>query len=106
MARSPVAKRLKEARLLSNLSQKKLGIAAGFDKFSTSPRMNNYERSRHEPDFSTLKAIAKVLRLPVAYFYAESSNLAAMIKLFHLLTEEQQREIIKKLEEATLRREK
>lgn len=80
---SPVPKRLKEARLAMGISQKKLGIAAGMDEFSASARMNHYEIGRHTPDYSTLNRIATVLNLPVAYFYAESSELAELIKFFY-----------------------
>ena len=82
MAESPVCKRLREARLAAGLSQKKLGIAAGMDEFSASSRMNHYEIGRHQPDYETLKRIANVLKLPVAYFYAESESLAQLIKWF------------------------
>lgn len=82
MAITPVCKRLKEARLAAGLSQKKLGIAAGIDEFSASARMNQYEKGQHTPDFLTLKRIARVLKLPVAYFYAETDDLAKWIFLF------------------------
>jgi transcriptional regulator with XRE-family HTH domain len=85
MAQSPIHKRLKEAREAAKLSQKKLGIGAGMDEFSASSRMNHYEKGRHTPDYSMLKRIAKVLKLPVAYFYAEKDELAELIKLFHQL---------------------
>ena len=82
MAKSPVAKRLKEARLVAGLSQKSLGIAAGIDEFSASARMNQYETGKHTPDYSTLTLIAKILKLPVAYFYSDSDELAKFIALF------------------------
>lgn len=85
MVQSPIQKRLKEARKAAKLSQKKLGIEAGIDEFSASARMNHYEKGRHTPDYSMLKRIAKVLKLPVAYFYAERDELAEIIKLFHQL---------------------
>lgn len=85
MDSSPLRKRLKEARLAAKLSQKKLGIAAGMDEFSASARMNHYEQGRHTPDFATLKRIAKVLKVPVAYFYAETDDLAQWIKSFQKL---------------------
>ncbi|KTD04171.1 helix-turn-helix domain-containing protein [Legionella feeleii] len=86
---SPLCKRLKEARLAANFSQKKLGIEAGMDQFSASARMNHYEMGRHTPDYSTLKRIATVLNLPVAYFYAESDELAEFIKVFNRLKKEE-----------------
>ncbi len=85
MSGSPLSKRLKEARLAANYSQKKLGIEAGMDQFSASARMNHYEMGRHTPDYSTLQRIATVLKLPVAYFYADSDDLATVIKEFDRL---------------------
>lgn len=94
---SPVPKRLKEARISSGLSQKSLGIAAGIDEFSASARMNQYETGKHTPDYSTLVLIAKVLKLPVAYFYAESDELATLIQLFTKLSKIQRNSILKTL---------
>ncbi len=82
---SPLCKRLKEARLSAKFSQKILGIEAGMDQFSASARMNHYEMGRHTPDYSTLKRIATVLNLPVAYFYTDSDELAELIKIFSRL---------------------
>lgn len=79
---SVVAKRLREARLAKGLSQKRLGIAAGIDEFSASPRMNQYERGKHIPDYSTLERLAEVLDVPVPYFYAADDELAEWVKLF------------------------
>lgn len=97
MSDSPLCKRLKEARLSANYSQKKLGIEAGMDQFSASARMNHYEMGRHTPDYSTLKRIATVLKLPVAYFYAEPDELAELIKLFNELKETEQITLLKTL---------
>lgn len=82
MNNSPLPKRLKEARLAANLSQKELGIAAGIDQFSASPRINQYETGKHSPDFLTLKNLAIVLSVPTAFFYAEEDDLAEIIKSF------------------------
>ena len=97
MVDSPLCRRLKEARLAANLSQKKLGIAAGMDEFSASARMNHYETGRHTPDYSMLERIANVVRLPVAYFYAESDELAECVKLFTQLKKQHQRLILKEI---------
>ncbi|MEZ7493379.1 helix-turn-helix transcriptional regulator [Pseudoalteromonas arctica] len=76
---SPFPKRLKEARLAKGLSQKKLGILAGMDQFAASPRMNQYEKGVHSPDFQTVRALAKVLEVPTAFFYCEEDELAGLI---------------------------
>ncbi|MBF0295595.1 MAG: helix-turn-helix transcriptional regulator [Magnetococcales bacterium] len=82
MSRTPIPKRLKEARDRVGLSQTELGVAAGMDPSGASPRMNQYERDRHVPDFQTVKRIAAVLGYPVPYFYAEDDDLAEI--LLHL----------------------
>jgi transcriptional regulator with XRE-family HTH domain len=94
---SPVPKRLKEARLAANISQKKLGIASGMDEFSASARMNHYEIGRHTPDYTTLKRIAEILKTPVAYFYAEEDELAKCIILFNKLSHAKKLSLLDKL---------
>jgi transcriptional regulator with XRE-family HTH domain len=82
MKKSPVSKRIKEARLAANLTQKKLGMMAGMSQGAASGRMNHYEKGRHAPEFETLCGIAKALKLPLPYFYADSDELAEWIKSF------------------------
>ncbi|MDI9819925.1 MULTISPECIES: helix-turn-helix domain-containing protein [unclassified Legionella] len=89
MVDSPLPKRLKEARKIVGLSQRKLGVATGMDEFSAGPRVNQYETGKHTPDFLTLKRIADVLFVPTAYFYAEEDNLAEIIRLLGRLNPEQ-----------------
>lgn len=79
------AYRLKEARLKAGLSQKKLGIAAGIDPFVASTRINRYEKGVHEPDHGTARRLAKVLGLPLAYFYTEEDDLARIIEAYSKL---------------------
>lgn len=81
-----VGKRIREARLRAGLSQKQLGIKAGIDEFVASPRVNQYERGKHAPDFSTAERLAQVLGVPVAYFYAKEDHLADWILAFRELT--------------------
>lgn len=94
MIKSPLAKRLKEARVAADLSQKKLGIAAGMDEFTSSARMNQYETGKHVPDYVTLKQIVKVLKVPVAYFYAEDQVLAELMILYFRLSKSRQEKIL------------
>lgn len=89
--KAPVAKRLKAARKESGFSQKELGIRAGFDESTASARMNQYETGKHVPDFSSLRQIAKVLKMDPAYFYCESDHLAELVKKYSRLTKAQQR---------------
>jgi len=82
---SVFARRLKQARKAAGLSQEKLGVLAGIDEMSASARMNQYERSKHEPDFSMAERIAKVLSLPVAFFYCDDEQEAKLLAAFHRL---------------------
>ncbi len=92
--KSPVSKRLREARISADLSQKSLGIKAGIDQFSASARMNQYETDKHVPDFGTIKHIAKVLKLPSAYFYCEDDKLALLISRWPVLSKKKQQQIL------------
>lgn len=76
---SVITKRLQEARLAAGISQKQLGIVAGIDEFSASPRINQYERGKHVPDFTTLERLASVLNVPTPYFYTRDDDLARLI---------------------------
>ena len=78
----PFARRMKTAREQLGISQMELGVRAGIDEFSSSARINQYERGKHAPDFLTVRNLAKVLEVPTAYFYAEDDNLAELIMLF------------------------
>jgi transcriptional regulator with XRE-family HTH domain len=89
-----VAKRLKEARLRADLSQRQLGIMAGIDEFSASPRINQYERGKHEPDLRTLTRLAAVLQVPVSYFYCDDPELAQVILGFSKLKRPQRKKVL------------
>ncbi|GAB2502383.1 hypothetical protein GCM10027266_21190 [Arenimonas alkanexedens] len=71
--------RLSDARTEASLSQKALGILAGLDPSVASPRINQYERGVHSPSFPILVALARVLKVPVAYFYCQDEDSAAML---------------------------
>jgi transcriptional regulator with XRE-family HTH domain len=95
---SPIGKRLKEARNRLGLSQKDLGIKAGIDEFSASPRINQYETGKHEPNYYNVARLAKVLNLPPAYFYAQDQQIADLIALFGQLTKAQKKALIQQAE--------
>jgi len=94
---SVVAKRLREARTRAELSQKQLGIKAGIDEFSASPRINQYERGKHAPDYSTVERLAKVLKVPTPFFYAGDDDLAKIILLLGALSPKARKQLLTKL---------
>lgn len=77
-----VAKRLREARERAGISQKQLGIKAGIDEFSASPRINQYERGKHMPDLLTAERLCRILNVPTPYLYAKDDELAEWILLY------------------------
>jgi len=94
--------RLKEARKEAGLSQEKLGVLAGIDEASASARMNHYERDKHEPDFSMVERLAKVLNVPEAYFYAKDEDVAQIIIQVHRMDKSQKiliRDYIKQIKD-------
>lgn len=93
----PIPKRLKAARLRAKLSQRQLGIAADIDEFSASPRINQYERGKHTPDFHTAERLAKVLGCPTTYLYTREDDLAEFILLWANLPERQRRRLLSQL---------
>lgn len=95
-------KRLKEARLAAGLSQKRLGIAAGIDEFVASTRINRYEKGVHEADIHTAQKLAQMLNVPLAYFYVENDQLAAIVMNFDKLSEEDKEKIIHLIDNRTL----
>jgi transcriptional regulator with XRE-family HTH domain len=94
---SVIAERLKEARTRAGISQKQLGVMAGIDAFSASPRINQYERGKHEPDLRTLARLAAVLEVPVAYFYCEDPELAQVVVGFSRLRKGDRKKILASL---------
>lgn len=77
---------MKMARERIGISQMELGVRAGIDESSASARINQYERGKHTPDFSTTRHLAKVLGVPPAYFYTDDEGLAGLIMTFGNLT--------------------
>jgi transcriptional regulator with XRE-family HTH domain len=77
---------MKEARKHAGLSQERLGVLAGIDEMSSSARMNQYERGKHEPDYSMVERIAKVLNVPESYFYAKDDEAAWLQVVFHRMS--------------------
>lgn len=92
---SVITKRLYEARTAAGISQKQLGIAAGIDEFSASPRINQYERGVHVPDFATLERLALVLKVPTPYFYTRDDDLAKLILRYGQINAVEKLELMK-----------
>lgn len=91
---SPLLLRLKEARIRKGLTQQQLGALLGLEQNNASARMNQYERGKHTPDYDTLKRIADILDVPVAYFYCEDKLEAEILEAMHRLQPEQKQALL------------
>ena len=91
---SIVARRLREARLRAGIAQDRLGVLIGLDEGSSSARMSRYETGVHEPPLHVVQLLAKVLRVPAAYFYAEDDSLAEWILMYSRLKAADRRTLI------------
>ena len=88
--------RLKQARLAAGLSQKMLGIEAGIDPFVASARINRYELGKHKTDLLTVRKLAEVLKVPMAFFYSDTDDDIAELLLGHARASEDVRQKVKK----------
>lgn len=79
------------------LSQKNLGILAGIDEFAASARINRYEKGVHQASIEVVRHLAKVLEVPVAYFYTEDDELASLVRLWPKLDPEKKKSILQQL---------
>lgn len=87
MPKSPPTKsifgrRLREARLRSGIAQDRLGVMIGLDEGCSSARMSRYENGVHEPPFPIIESIAKLLNVPVAYFFCDDDRLAEIMRVY------------------------
>lgn len=71
------------------MSQKALGMQAGIDQFSASPRMNQYEKGKHLPDLLMMEHLAAATGVPLPYFFAQEDELAEVLVLWGKLGEEE-----------------
>jgi transcriptional regulator with XRE-family HTH domain len=105
MAKHPIfALRLAQARERAGLSQKQLGILAGLDPTVASPRINQYERGKHEPKLETAKQLAEVLGIPAAFLYTEDDMLAELLIRWSSLSLLKRKALLKQLETSAPRK--
>lgn len=71
--------RLRAAREAAGIPQDKLGVLIGIDETCSSARISRYETGAHQPPYETAELLAKVLRVPVEYFYCRSEALGGLL---------------------------
>lgn len=87
-------RRMREARKLAGIPQDKLGVAIGLDEGTASARISRYETGAHAPPYDVASKLARVLRVPVAYFYCEDDALACLIVSWGEASESQRQNIM------------
>jgi transcriptional regulator with XRE-family HTH domain len=100
------ARRLAQARERAGLSQKQLGILAGLNLAVFSPRINQYERGKHEPQIKTAKQLAELLGIPAAFLYTEDDLLAQLLLQWNDLSIRQKKDVLKSIENTPAKRER
>jgi transcriptional regulator with XRE-family HTH domain len=71
-----VGRRLREARIASQLTQDALGVAIGLDEGTACIRISRYESGVHSPSLDVLPRLASVLGVPVAFLVTEDDLFA------------------------------
>lgn len=90
-------RRLRERRSLSGLSQEALGIAIGLDETSSRARISRYELGVNEPSLAISRLLAKVLGVPLGYFYCDDDLEAEALLIIHTVTQDQKQRIVEAL---------
>ena len=84
-----VGDRLKRFRKRKNLTQKKLGLGAGFDKLAADVRIAQYESGTRRPKGKQIGALASVLNVqPSALEIPDIKNYEALFQLLFALEDE------------------
>lgn len=94
------ARRLAQARVRAGLTQTQLGLKAGLEPSVASPRINQYEHGKHEPQIATAKRLAKALNVPPAFLYTEDELLAKLLLRWTELTLDERRGLLRQADQA------
>lgn len=80
------------------MSQRELGRRVGMKDDAASPRINQYESGTHVPRSDTVEAIARELKIPASFLFADGDRLARMILAFSQLSATEQERVTRALE--------
>ena len=79
------------------MSQEALATAAGIDEFSASARISQYETGKHLPRYEIACRLAGVLKVSVAFLYANDDSTAEMLLLWEAATSSARQRAVKAL---------
>lgn len=89
-----LGKRLREIRKSKKMTLEDLGVAIGLEESSASTRISRYENGIHSIELNTAERIAKVLDVPLSFFYASTDDLAELNQIFYSLDEDKKIELL------------
>lgn len=89
------ARRLLQARTAAGLSQRQLGVRAGLEPSVASPRVNQYEKGKHEPRPDAARKLAEALGIPPAFLYTEDELLAKLLLRWGELSTARKKQLLK-----------
>lgn len=98
---STYGRRLRQARKALGWTQPELGRCLDVEPATAAVRISRYENGQHMPDGPTADALAKALRLPQAWFFAETDAIAEAILILSKLSKVRQEELLVALKAAT-----
>lgn len=90
--------RLRQARKAAGWTQPELGRQLGWEDAAAAVRISRYENGQHMPDGPTAAALSKALRLPQAWFFAETDAIAEAILLLSRMSKGKQAEAVGRLQ--------
>ncbi len=93
-----IKQRLGYARERAGISQRILGLKMGLEPSGASIRINRYENGKRTPAFSLVKDMAKVLNVPVSFFYEPDSTIARIIMAVGSMDEEKRTSLLLQIE--------
>lgn len=93
-AKETFCTRLKAERKAKNLTQEKLGTLIGLDEGVANTRISRYEKGIHTVEPNTGKRIAHALDIPLAYLYADSDEMAELLKLYYQMKPARQAQLL------------
>ena len=87
-------RRLREARRRMGIPQDKLGVLIGMDESCSSARISRSETGVHEPQIATIEKLAKVLKVPLPYFFCDDDGMAEILINYARLEDSQKDKLL------------
>ena len=68
------------------------------DPSVASPRINQYEKGKHEPQLDTARRLAEVLGIPAPFLYTADDQLAKLLLLWSQMSPSARKRLLKEAE--------